>query len=281
MTCTFTILGCGSSAGVPRIGNLWGDCDPNNPKNRRRRCSALVELEGDEGATRILIDTSPDMRDQMIDVGIRSLNGVLYTHEHADHTHGIDELRAFALLMRKRVSVWANDRTGTMLLGRFGYCFYTPPGSDYPPILNLHRMMPYEIVTIDGDGGQITALPIEFEHGTIRALGFRFGGLAYIPDLNGIPDKAAEALEGLDTWIVDALRPTPHTSHFSLPETLEWIERLKPKQAILTNMHIDMDYETLCNELPDHVIPAYDGLKVPIDLNNVAQGFDGAEEIAN
>jgi len=270
MTCTFTILGCGSSAGVPRIGNLWGHCDPNNPKNRRRRCSGLIERSGAEGTTRILIDTSPDLRDQMIDVGISSLNGVLFTHEHADHTHGIDELRAFALLMRKRVPVWANDRTGTMLLGRFGYCFYTPPGSDYPPILNMHRLIPYEPVSVDGDGGAITSMPIEFEHGTIRALGFRIGGLAYVPDLNGIPDRAAEALEGLDTWIVDALRPTPHTSHFSLPETLEWIERLKPKQAILTNMHIDMDYETLCRQLPDNVVPAHDGMQIEIDVNGLA-----------
>ena len=196
MTCTFTILGCGSSAGVPRIGNLWGDCDPKNPRNRRRRCSGLVELEGKDGTTRVLIDTSPDLRDQMIDAGISSLNGVLYTHEHADHTHGIDELRAFALLMRKRVPIWANDRTGTMLLGRFGYCFYTPPGSDYPPILNMHRLIPYEPVTIDGDGGTISSLPVEFEHGTIKALGFRIGGLLYIPDLNGIPEKAEGAMRG-------------------------------------------------------------------------------------
>ena len=136
-----------SSGGVPRIGNNWGDCDPNNPKNRRRRCSALVETNDADGqTTRFLIDTSPDLREQMIDIGIRSLDGVLFTHEHADHTHGIDELRAFALMMRKRVPIWANDRTGTMLLGRFGYCFYTPPGSDYPPILSMNRLSPGEEV---------------------------------------------------------------------------------------------------------------------------------------
>ncbi len=274
MTCTFTILGCGSSGGVPRIGNRWGNCDPNNPKNRRRRCSALVERKDDGGTTRVLIDTSPDLREQMLDAGVNAIDAVLYTHEHADHTHGIDELRSFAMMMRRRVPVWANDRTGTMLLGRFGYCFYTPPGSDYPPILNMHRIVPYEPVTISGDGGEISALPLEFEHGTIRALGFRIGGLAYVPDLNGIPDRALDHLSGLDTWIVDALRPTPHTSHFSLPEVLEWIERLKPRQAILTNMHIDMDYDTLCSELPDNVIPAYDGLSVSVNINSAVQPIE-------
>jgi phosphoribosyl 1,2-cyclic phosphate phosphodiesterase len=249
---------------VPRIGNIWGACDPENPRNRRRRCSALVEVcDGKDATTRVLIDTSPDLREQMIFAGIRSLDGVLFTHEHADHTHGIDELRAFSLLMRKRVPIWANDRTGTMLLGRFGYCFYTPPGSDYPPILSMHRLSPDVPVTIEGAGGSITALPIEVEHGTIRALGFRIGDLAYLPDVKTIPDDAIAPLSGLETLIIDALRPTKHTSHLSLPETLEWIERLKPARAILTNMHVDMDYESLRKSLPQGVEPAYDGMTCP------------------
>ncbi len=261
MAGRFTILGCGSSGGVPRIGNVWGNCDPDNPKNRRRRCSALVEVFDENGAaTRVLIDTTPDMREQMLATGIRKLDAVLYTHEHADHTHGIDELRAFALLMRRRIPIWANDRTGTMLLGRFGYCFYTPPGSDYPPILELNRLVPCQAVTIGGDGGPITAIPFEVEHGTIRALGFRIGGVAYLPDVKRITDEAAAHLQGLDVLILDALRPTPHNSHLSLPEALEWIERLTPTRAILTNLHIDMDFKALQEQLPANVEPAYDGL---------------------
>lgn len=265
MTLTLTIMGCGSSGGVPRIGNHWGACNPKNPKNRRRRCSVMLERRNGDGATRVLIDASPDLREQLLDYGTGEIHGVLFTHEHADHTHGIDELRAVALNMRARVPIWANDRTGTMLLGRFGYCFYTPPGSDYPPILRMNRLIVDEKATIDGPGGSITARPIEFRHGTIRSLGFRIGATAYSPDLSDIPEASAQALEGLDTWIVDALRPTPHPSHLSLPETLGWIERLKPKRAILTNLHIDMDYEALTAKLPDNVIAAYDGLKIEIE----------------
>ncbi len=264
MKRTLTILGSGSSGGVPRIGNHWGQCDPANPKNRRRRCSVLLRQTGPEGETRVLIDTSPDLREQMLEVEVGSINGVLYTHEHADHTHGIDELRSFFLNQRKRVHVWANDRTGTMLLGRFGYCFYSPPGSDYPPILNLSRIVPEDPVEVSGAGGTLEALPFEVEHGTIRALGFRVGTTAYTPDLNAIPDESVKHLEDLDLWIVDALRREPHPSHFSLAETLSWIERLKPRRAILTNLHIDLDYEVLRRELPDGVEPAYDGMILSI-----------------
>jgi phosphoribosyl 1,2-cyclic phosphate phosphodiesterase len=266
MTVTLTILGCGSSGGVPRIGNHWGACDPLEPRNRRRRCSVMLERRGNEGATRVLIDTAPDLRQQLLDYGSGMLDAVLFTHEHADHTHGIDELRAVAINMRQRVPIWANDRTGTMLLGRFGYCFYTPPGSDYPPTLRMHRLTPDAPVVIDGQGGAIAARAFEVTHGTIRALGFRVGDVAYTPDLNGVPDDSLAALSGLDTWIVDALRTTPHPSHFSLPETLEWIDRLKPRRAILTNLHIDLDYATLAATLPEGIEPAYDGLKVEIDV---------------
>ena len=159
MTATLTILGCGSSGGVPRIGGDWGSCDPANPKNRRRRCSVLLTQTSAQGATRVLIDTSPDMRDQMLSANIRDIDAVLYTHEHADHTHGIDELRAFFLLKRKKVQVWADEPTGQMLMSRFAYCFYTAPGSDYPPIINLNRLVAGVPVTVAGAGGAITALP--------------------------------------------------------------------------------------------------------------------------
>ncbi len=264
MSLTLTILGCGSSGGVPRIGGDWGHCDSGNPKNRRRRCSVLVTRTGGAGTTQVLIDTSPDMREQMLDAKLRHLDGVLFTHEHADHTHGIDELRAFFLMGRKKVPVWADEMTGQMLLVRFPYCFYASPGSDYPPILTLHRLVPGTAMTIDGAGGAIEALPFKLMHGNIEALGFRIGKTAYTPDLNGIPEESLKPLGGLDLWIVDALKRTPHSSHFSLAETLAAIERLKPKRAIVTNMHVDLDYATLARELPPHVEAAYDGLQVSI-----------------
>lgn len=264
MTTTLTILGCGSSGGVPRVGGDWGRCDPGNPKNRRRRCSVLVTKTGPEGSTRVLIDTSPDMREQMLSVGIRDIDAVLYTHEHADHTHGIDELRAFYLLKRDRVQIWADEPTGHMLMSRFSYCFYTAPGSDYPPIINLNRMVAGQPVVVEGAGGSITALPFRVHHGNIDALGFRINGMAYTPDLNDIPKESLGALDGLDLWVVDALKRTPHPSHLSLAETLDWIERITPKQSVITNMHIDMDYDTLRCELPASVQPAYDGLVLPI-----------------
>jgi phosphoribosyl 1,2-cyclic phosphate phosphodiesterase len=264
MTTTLTILGCGSSGGVPRIGNQWGACDPKQPRNRRRRCSVLVRKTGAEGETRVLIDTSPDLREQMLDAEVDSIDGVIFTHEHADHTHGIDELRSFFLIQRKKVKVWANDRTGTMLLGRFGYCFYSPPVSDYPPILHLFRIIPGEPVEIGGAGGSIAALPFEVEHGNIRALGLRIDAAVYTPDLNGVPEESIPHLEGLDLWIVDALKRTPHPSHFCLAETLDWIARLKPRRAVLTNLHNDLDYDTLARELPAGIEPAYDGMRLKI-----------------
>jgi phosphoribosyl 1,2-cyclic phosphate phosphodiesterase len=264
MTVKLTILGCGSSAGVPRIGGDWGRCDPSNPKNRRRRCSILLTRTGPNGVTRVVIDTSPDMREQMLDAAVADIDGVLFTHEHADHTHGIDELRAYYLLRRRKVEVWADEATGQMLMTRFAYCFYTAPGSDYPPVLNLNRLQAATPVTIGGAGGEITALPFRVHHGNIDALGFRIGAAAYTPDLNGVPEESLSFLEGLDLWVVDALRRTGHPSHLSLPETLDWIARMRPQRAIITNMHIDLDYETLRAELPTGVAPAYDGLEVVI-----------------
>ena len=263
MTRKITILGSGSSGGVPRIGNDWGKCDPANPKNRRRRCSALVTQSSPQGETRLLIDTSPDLREQMLSSGISDIDGVLYTHEHADHTHGIDDLRAFFLLKRKRVEIWADDATSRMLTTRFAYCFYAAPGSDYPPILNLNAMEAGSPVTIDGAGGAITVLPFQVHHGTIDALGFRIGDMAYTPDIDGVPDSSLSHLENLDLWIVDALRRTPHPSHWNLSQTLEWIARMKPRRAVVTNLHVDLDFATLEAELPVGVTPAYDGLELP------------------
>lgn len=261
MTRRFTILGCGSSGGVPRLGGHWGDCDPKNPKNRRRRCSLLVEQDGPDGTTTVLIDTSPDLREQLLDADIGRLDGVIYTHSHADHVHGIDDLRMVVFNMRERVKVWADAETSDALMNRFGYVFETPPGSGYPPILDLNAID--GDTTITGPGGPITFTPFEVQHGTIRSLGFRIDDVAYLPDVSDL-DTGRKAMHGLDVLIIDALRRTPHPSHSHLDNTLAWIADLEPKQAILTNMHIDLDYETLDAETPDHVTPAYDGMTIVV-----------------
>ncbi|MEM9584185.1 MAG: MBL fold metallo-hydrolase [Pseudomonadota bacterium] len=261
MSTRFTILGCGSSGGVPRLGGHWGDCDPQNPKNRRNRCSLLVEKDGPEGTTTVLIDTSPDLRHQLLAAEVGRLDGVIYTHDHADHVHGIDDLRMIVFNMRERVPVWANEATSKALLHRFGYVFETPPGSGYPPILDLN---PIEgDVTVDGPGGAVTFTPFEVQHGTIKSLGFRIGDVAYLPDVSDLKD-GRKAMHGLDVLIIDALRRTPHPSHSHLDNTLAWIADLEPKRAVLTNMHIDLDYETLEAETPDHITPAYDGMVIEV-----------------
>lgn len=256
----FTILGCGSSGGVPRLGGHWGDCDPENPKNRRQRCSLLVERQNGHGTTTVLVDTSPDLRNQLLDAGVGRLDGVIYTHAHADHVHGIDDLRMIVFNMRQRLQVWADGDTQDALLSRFGYVFTQPKGSPYPPILELNTID--GDTTIDGPGGPITFHPFEVDHGSIEALGFRVGDVAYLPDVAAIPEDAWTALAYLDTWIVDALRRDPHPTHSHLAQTLDWIAQAKPKRAILTNMHIDLDYATVLNETPDHVEPAYDGMTI-------------------
>lgn len=255
-----TILGCGTSGGVPRIGNEWGQCDPNNPKNRRRRCALLLEREGPDGVTRVLVDTPPDLREQLIDAGVGLLDGVLYTHEHADHCHGIDDLRMVAYNGRRRVDVYYSDVTGEVLRQRFAYCFKTPEGSEYPAVLNGHEIRPGEIVRIDGAGGAVEAVPFLQRHGHSDTLGFRFDDIAYSPDVSDFPAVSLRYLEGLDIWILDALRYTHHPSHLSLEQALAWIERLSPKRAVLTHMHADLDYETLADTLPSGVEPAYDGM---------------------
>jgi phosphoribosyl 1,2-cyclic phosphate phosphodiesterase len=262
MTLTFTILGCGSSGGVPRPALGWGACDPQNPKNRRRRTSLLVEQRNSHGATRILVDTSPDLREQLLDADVDGLDAVLITHEHADHTHGIDDLRSLAIHRRARVNVYLDAPTATVVKARFGYCFETPPGSDYPPIVTEHRIEPGRALEIGGAGGPVAVLPYVQEHGDITSLGFRFGRLAYSCDLKSLPPESTTALAGIDVWIVDALRYAPHPSHFSVEEALDWIGRIKPQRAILTNLHSDLDYEALRMKLPPHIEPAYDGMQI-------------------
>lgn len=259
---SFTILGCGSSGGVPRLGGLWGECDPANPKNRRRRCSLLVERNDANRTTRVLIDTSPDMRQQLLDAEIGQVDAVLFTHGHADHVHGIDDLRMIVFNKRERLDVWADGPTQERLYAGFGYAFTQPAGSPYPPILNMQTIK--GDLTIDGAGGAITFRPFRVGHGSIDALGFRVKDVAYLPDVAEIYDDAWKSLKDLDIWIVDALRRAPHPTHAHLDQTLEWIDRAAPKRAILTNMHIDLDYETVAAETPDRVEPAFDGLRLTV-----------------
>jgi phosphoribosyl 1,2-cyclic phosphate phosphodiesterase len=265
MSYKLTFLGTGSSGGVPRIGHHWGSADRTNPKNRRRRCAVVVTRQGPHGTTTVLIDTPPDLRDQCLERDIIHVDGVLYTHDHADHTHGIDDLRAFAINERRRIDVHMDDLTWDSLLVRFRYCFEQKSNSTYLPILTRHRIAPGEPVTIQGKGGPITAVPILQDHGEMPSLGFRFGKLVYSPDIVGIPEPSESAFAGLDMWIVDALRIIPHPSHWSVKQALAQIARFQPKQALLTHMHVDLDYDELCRKLPEHVRPAYDGLTVDFE----------------
>ncbi|MEI6574033.1 MAG: MBL fold metallo-hydrolase [Alphaproteobacteria bacterium] len=264
MTLTLTILGCGSSGGVPRPVAGWGACDPNNPKNRRRRCSILLERTSPQGKTVVVVDTPPDHREQVLSAGLDRIDAVLITHDHADHTHGLDDVRPAVLHMRRLMPVYMDERTSVVIRDRFGYCFETPIGSDYPPIAREMRITKGHDVVIDGPGGEIRTLPFDVHHSENDALGFRFGDVAYTPDVNAIPEESLKSLEGLDVWIIDALRHKPHPSHFTVAEALEWISRMKPKRAILTNLHVDLDYEALKATLPEHIEPAFDGMKITV-----------------
>lgn len=257
-----TILGCGSSGGVPRIGNRWGECDPTNPKNRRRRCSLLVERAGEHGITRVLIDTGPDMVWQLLDADIATVDAIVYTHAHADHVHGIDDIRQLAYNAHQRMQLWADAPTSDALRERFGYIFETPPGSGYPPVADLNVIE--AAVNIDGPGGLMQLRPFRVNHGEISALGFRIGGLVYLPDVSMIPDDAWPLIEGAEVFICDALRPTPHPSHAHLALTLDWIARSGAARGIITNMHIDMDYAAVAAGTPENVIPAHDGLVIEV-----------------
>ncbi len=265
----FTILGCGSSPGVPRINGDWGACNPDNPKNRRTRCSLLVERIGPDGVTSAVVDTTPDFRQQMLAAKARRLDGVLYTHAHADHIHGIDDLRQYALIQRHRMQVYGEAETLDKIMGAFAYCFISPEGSMYPPVAEAHEIRAGEIVRIEGPGGVIEALPFLQVHGPAHSLGYRFGrfdgnrpragGFAYSPDVSDLGAASEGLLQDLDAWVVDALQYRDHISHFSLAQALDWIGRLKPKHGILTHMHTPLDYDTVMAETPDHVVPAHDG----------------------
>lgn len=263
----FTVLGCGSSPGVPRIIGDWGNCDPANPRNRRTRTAAMVERVADNGGvTRVVIDTGPDFRAQMLAANVDRIDAVVYTHPHADHIHGIDDLRGYWLEQRKLIDVHADAQTLARLKQAFGYCFETPPGGSYPPIVMARLIDPPAPVTIEGAGGDLTLEPLLQVHGDIHSLGFRVGRLAYCPDVSDFPAATVERLRGLDVLIIDALQYKTHPSHFSLGEALDWIERLEPGRAVLTHMHTPLDYATVAAETPDGIEPAYDGMVLEIPL---------------
>jgi phosphoribosyl 1,2-cyclic phosphate phosphodiesterase len=224
----------------------------------------LIERHDHAGVTRVLIDTSPDMRAQLLAAEVAHLDAVVYTHSHADHVHGLDDLRQIVFYTHARLPVWADGPTQEALMSRFAYAFVQPEGSSYPPICNLHSIRgPF---SIDGAGGSIDLVPFHVAHGDIDALGLRIGTLVYMPDVLSIPDPVWPYLEGLDCWIVDALRRKPHPTHAHLALTLEWIKRARPKRAVLTNMHLDLDHATVEAETPPDVSAAYDGMVLEFEV---------------
>ena len=251
-----TILGCGASWGVPAVGPDWGRCDPNDLRNRRRRSSILVESRGSV----LLIDASPDLREQLIDARVRRIDAVLLTHPHADHLHGIDDLRQVNRLMKSPIPLYADARTMAEVDRRFGYVLQSelPDKLMVRPTLNPHE--------IDGPftAAGLPIVPFAQDHGYSTTLGFRIGPLGYSTDVTELDDTAFEMLAGVELWIVDCLCRRPHPTHSHLAKTLGWIERLRPRRAVLTHMEQEFDYRELAAELPEGVEPGYDGLAIEL-----------------
>ncbi len=263
------ILGCGSSGGVPRGDGDWGACDPAEPRNRRLRCSLLVRRHGPDGVTSVLVDTSPDLRAQMLGAGVQHVDAVLYTHDHADQTHGIDDLRVFALRQRRRLPAFMDEATREALYGRFRYIFESVEG--YRAILDPQPIPPHgEVWAVDGPGGAIPVTTFDQAHGPIRSVGYRLGPVAYSSDVSDLDEAAIEAVRGCDLWIVDALRWTPHPTHAHVEKTLDWIARAGVKRAVLTNLHLDLDYNALKAAVPAHVDVAHDGWSARLSLETGA-----------
>lgn len=255
-----TILGCGGSDGVPQIGGAdgrgdWGACDPANPRNRRTRAAVHVA----EGDASILIDTPPDLRDQLMATGVGRVSHVLYTHDHADHSHGINELRRLSRFNGRPMDVYADAVTMKRLHARFGYAFEQLPGTPYPRIAARHVIEgPFRFAGVE-------VLPVVQDHGFGETtLGFRIGDFAYSTDLVELPEQAPDVFAGLDLWIVDCFRDAPHPTHAHWEKTLAWIERLRPRRAVLTHMGTEMDYDSVLARCPAGVEPGYDGMTIDL-----------------
>ncbi|WP_421728882.1 MBL fold metallo-hydrolase [Brevundimonas sp.] len=266
-TLEIVILGSGSSGGVPRGDGDWGDCDPTEPRNRRTRCSMLARRRGRDGQTTVLIDTSPDLREQMLAARVTDLDGVLYTHDHADQTHGIDDLRVFALRRRQRIPAWMDTATHAALTARFPYIFESVHG--YSAIVEARAIPPHgEPWSVVGLGGPVPVTTFDQAHGPIRSVGYRLGDVSYSSDVSGLDEAAIEAVSGSRLWIVDALRWTPHPTHANVDQALEWIAQAGVERAVLTNLHIDLDYNALSSSLPDNVEVGYDGWSTVLNIGD-------------
>ena len=265
------ILGCGSSGGIPRGDGDWGACDPAEPRNYRLRCSALIRRHGPAGVTSVLIDTSPDLRQQMLAARVSHVDALLYTHDHADQVHGIDDLRVFAMRSRRRIPAWMDAATRTALVGRFPYIFNSQEG--YPAILEEQAIPPHGVPwSVTGPGGDVPVVTFDQAHGPIRSVGYRIGPVAYSSDVSDLEEAALDTVRGCDLWIVDALRWTPHPTHAHVERTLDWIARSGVRRAVLTNLHLDLDYNALKAAVPANVDVAYDGWSARLTLEDGGSG---------
>jgi phosphoribosyl 1,2-cyclic phosphate phosphodiesterase len=269
-TLEFVILGSGSSGGVPRADGNWGVCDANDPRNRRDRCSLMVRRPSDEPPdlwTTVVVDTSPEFRLQAARDGAKRLDALLMTHDHADQAHGLDDIRAFFQRQRMRIPCHVDADTRATMERRFAYVFHGDKG--YPPISDLVDIPPHGAPwAVEGPSGAIPVVTFDQDHGEVRSVGYRFGPVVYSSDVVQLDDAAFAAMAGAEVWIVDALRYTPHPTHAHVERTLGWIERLKPARAILTNMHIDLDYAELSSRLPPGVIAAWDGMRFEVEIGD-------------
>jgi phosphoribosyl 1,2-cyclic phosphate phosphodiesterase len=250
------ILGCGTSSGVPRVGNDWGSCDPANPKNRRRRVAILVSHD----KAKILVDTGPDLREQLLDANVSGVDGVIWTHDHADHCHGIDDLRQLYHARGRPVDGYARADSLEVLKHRFAYAFDGKSG--YPAVATANLLPDHMNL------GGISVQAVDQPHGNITSAGLRFdaGGktIVYSTDFHEMTDEMAVRFQAADLWIVDALRRRPHPSHPHLAQVLDWVAELRPVRTLLTHLDNSMDYDTLAAELPPGIEPAYDGMEVEL-----------------
>jgi len=258
-----TFLGTGTSFGVPQIGCACAVCRSADPRDKRTRSGAAVQANG---AT-ILIDTPPELRLQLTSAGIDRVDAVLFTHDHADHLHGIDDVRSFVYKNQHRMPVWGDPITMQRVLEGFGYCFETPEGSSYPPICRSKIIADLDAVfEVEGPGGSVPLLPLWQQHGETHSLGFRIGDIAYCTDVSDFPEASVAKLADLDILIIDSLQYKHHPSHLSLEQALGWIEKIAPKRAILTHMHTPLDYDVVMAQTPDHVAPAFDQMSFEVEV---------------